>query len=56
MSQPRQTLIHRAASLALAAIVTLSVLGGIDGLAKRDIAGDALLAQQQPAASQPAQI
>jgi hypothetical protein len=40
------TLIQRSTAFALAAIVTLTLLVSIDGLAARDIAADALLAQQ----------
>lgn len=47
------SLIQRSVALALAATVTLVVLGSIDGLASREIAADALLSQQ--AASQPRQ-
>lgn len=53
MTKPIDTLIQRATAVALAAMVTFAVLGGIDGLASRDMAADALLAQQQ-AASQAA--
>jgi hypothetical protein len=57
MSQPLESIAHRVTALALAAVVTLGVLGSIDGLARRGMAGDSLLAQQQrPVASQPAQI
>jgi hypothetical protein len=40
------TLIQRSTAFALAAIVTLTLLVSIDGLAARNIAADALLAQQ----------
>jgi hypothetical protein len=43
------TLIQRATAFALAAVITLAVLGGIDSLARTDIAADALLAQQASA-------
>ncbi len=43
-------LIQRSMSLALAAMVTLAVLGSIDGLASRNVAPDALLSQQASAA------
>lgn len=46
------TLIQRSIALALAAVVTLAVLGSIDGLASRDVAADALLSQQSSAAPQ----
>ena len=39
-------LIQRTAAFALSAIVTAVVLASIDGLASRDVAADALLAQQ----------
>jgi hypothetical protein len=45
MTNRIDTLIQRATAFALAAVVTLAVLGSIDGLASRDIAADALLAQ-----------
>jgi hypothetical protein len=40
------TLIQRAAPLALAAVVTLAMLAGIDALAHDRVAAEALLAQQ----------
>lgn len=40
------TLIPRIAAFALAAVMTLALLGSIDGLASREIAADALLSQQ----------
>jgi hypothetical protein len=43
-------LIQRSMSLALAALVTLAVLGSIDGLASRNVAPDALLSQHASAA------
>jgi hypothetical protein len=46
MTNRLDTLIQRATALAVAAAVTLAVLGGIDGLARSDVAADALLAQQ----------
>jgi hypothetical protein len=49
MTQRIDTLIQRATALALAAVVTLTVLASIDGLAARAIAADALLAQQATA-------
>jgi hypothetical protein len=49
MTHRTDTLIQRATAFALAAAVTLAVLGGIDGLARADIAADALLAQQASA-------
>ncbi len=52
MSKQLTTLIERMSALALAAAVTLALLGGVDRLAGRDIAPDALLAQQS--ASSPA--
>ena len=45
------TLIQRATAFALAAVVTLAVLGGIDRLARVDVAADALLAQHASAHS-----
>lgn len=52
MTNRIDTLIQRSIALALSAVVTLTILGSIDGLAGREIAPDALLAQQ--AASAPA--
>jgi hypothetical protein len=46
MTNRIDTLIQRATAVALAAVVTLAVLGSIDGLASRGIAADALLAQR----------
>ena len=46
------TLIQRSIALALAAAVTLAVLGSIDGLASRDVATDALLSQHAAQAQQ----
>jgi hypothetical protein len=43
-------LIQRSIAFALAAVVTLAVLGSIDSLASRDITADALLARQVSAA------
>jgi hypothetical protein len=45
MTRRIDTLIQRSIALALAAMVTLFVLAGIDGLASRDVAADALLSQ-----------
>jgi len=45
------TLIQRSIAFALAATVTLAVLGSIDRLAARDIASDALLSQQTVSAT-----
>jgi hypothetical protein len=49
MTHRTDTLIQRATTFALAAVMTLAVLGGIDNLARTDIAADALLAQQASA-------
>jgi hypothetical protein len=46
MTNRNETLIQRATALALAVAVTIAMLGGVNGLASRDIAADALLAQQ----------
>jgi hypothetical protein len=46
------TLIQRSVAVALAATVTLAVLGSIDRLAARDIAADALLSQQAQSTTQ----
>ena len=43
-------LIQRTTAFALAALVTLAVMGSIDGLARGNVAADALLAQQVSAA------
>jgi hypothetical protein len=45
------TLIQRSIAIALAATVTLAVLGSIDRLAARDLATDALLSQQATGAA-----
>jgi hypothetical protein len=45
MTHRIDTLIQRATAFALAAVMTLAVLGGIDSLARTDLAADALLAQ-----------
>jgi hypothetical protein len=45
MTNRIDTLIQRATAFALAAIVTVAMLGGVNALASRDIAADALLAQ-----------
>ena len=50
MTNRLDTLIQRATALALAAAVTLAMLGGIDGLSRQDAAADALLAQQSSTA------
>jgi hypothetical protein len=49
MTNRTDTLIQRATAFALAAVMTLAVLGGIDTLARNDLAADALLAQQASA-------
>jgi hypothetical protein len=49
MTNRTDTLIQRATAFALAAVITLATLGGIDSLARTDIAADALLAQQASA-------
>jgi hypothetical protein len=49
MTNRTDTLIRRATAFALAAVMTLAVLGGIDTLARNDLAADALLAQQASA-------
>jgi DNA-binding sugar fermentation-stimulating protein len=46
MTNRTDTPIQRATAFALAAVMTLAVLGGIDTLAHNDLAADALLAQQ----------
>ena len=46
------TLIQRSIAIALAATVTLAVLGSIDRLASRDLATDALLSQQTQSTTQ----
>jgi hypothetical protein len=49
------TLIQRSIAVTLAAMVTLVMMGSIDGLASRDVAADALLSQQAtPPAAQKA--
>jgi hypothetical protein len=53
MTNRIDTLIQRAAALALAAMVTLAMLVAIDGLAGSDMHADALLAKA-PAVVQPA--
>jgi hypothetical protein len=40
------TLIQRSIAVTLAALVTLAMMGSIDGLASRDVAADAVLSQQ----------
>ena len=50
MTRRIDTLIQRATAFALAAVVTLAVLGSIDGLASRDMVADSLLAQHAAAA------
>ena len=42
----RQSLVQRSTAFALAAIVTLALLGGIDSLATQDVHANALLVQQ----------
>jgi len=42
-------LMQRATAFALATLVTLAVMGSIDGLARSNVAADALLAQQASA-------
>jgi len=45
----RQFLIQRSSAFALAVVVTLAMLGGIDTLATQDVNVDARLAQQASA-------
>jgi hypothetical protein len=45
MTNRTDTLIQRATAFALAAVMTLAVLGGIDNLAGAGLAADSLLAQ-----------
>jgi hypothetical protein len=45
MTNRTDTLIQRATAFALAAVMTLALLGGIDNLAHTDLAADSLLAQ-----------
>ncbi len=45
MNTFQTTLIQRSSAFALAAIVTLTMLTSINGLAARDIAADALMAR-----------
>jgi hypothetical protein len=52
MNRHIDTLIQRSTALTLALVVTLAVLAGIDGLASRDVAADALLSQQAAQAAQ----
>jgi hypothetical protein len=49
MTNRIDTLIQRATAFALAAVITLAVLGGIDSLARVDAAPGALLAQHTSA-------
>jgi hypothetical protein len=49
MTNRTDSLIQRATAFALAAVMTLAVLGGIDNLARADLAADALLAQHNSA-------
>ena len=49
MTHCTDTLIQRATAFALAAVITLAMLGGIDSLARTEMAADALLAQQATA-------
>jgi hypothetical protein len=41
-----QTIVQRSSAFALALVVTLALLGGIDALATQDLRADARLAQQ----------
>lgn len=50
MTQRTDTLIQRSIALALSAVFTLAILGSINGLAGRDMASNALLAQQAASA------
>lgn len=50
MTRRTDTLIQRSIAFALSAVVTLAMLGSIDGLAGREMASDALLAQQAASA------
>ncbi len=45
MTNRTDTLIQRATAFALAAVMTLALLGGIDSLARTDLAADSLLAR-----------
>jgi hypothetical protein len=45
MTNRIDTLIQRAAAFALAALVTLAMLGSLDSLASRGMAADSLMAQ-----------
>jgi uncharacterized metal-binding protein len=45
MNTIRQATIARATAFAMAALITLSILGGVESLAQRDVSADALLAQ-----------
>ena len=45
MNTNRRTWIARLTSVALSAVITLSMLGGIDSLSQRDIAANSLMAQ-----------
>jgi phosphoribosylpyrophosphate synthetase len=49
----RQDLVQRGSALALALVVTLALMAGIDTLATQDLHADALLAQQSAAAVMP---
>lgn len=49
MTNRIDTLIQRATAIALAAVVTLAMLGSIDSLARSEHSADALLAQQAAA-------
>jgi hypothetical protein len=51
MTRRTDSLIQHLSALALAAVVTLALLGSINGLASREIAADALLAQRGAAPS-----
>lgn len=52
MTHRIDTLIQRSIAAALAAVVTLTILGSIDGLAGREMSSDALLAQQAASAAE----
>jgi hypothetical protein len=50
MTNRLDTLIQRTTALAMAAVVTLAMMGAIDSLAARDIVSDSLLAAHAAAA------
>jgi hypothetical protein len=52
MTNRIDTLIQRAAAVALAALVTMATLGSIDSLASREMAADSLLAHAAAASRQ----